>query len=118
MKLLIAGCRTLTLSSQAIYSILNNGRFRGERLTEIVSGGAKGIDTSAKEFAKYIQLPCKVFAPQWDRFGKKAGFLRNIEMANYADVLLAVWDGESRGTKHMISTMLDKNKPVHVELYR
>jgi alkanesulfonate monooxygenase SsuD/methylene tetrahydromethanopterin reductase-like flavin-dependent oxidoreductase (luciferase family) len=63
------------------------------------------------------QLGVKVarFPADWDTYGKRAGYLRNEQMAEYADALFAIWDGESKGTKHMIDIMLSKKKPVYVE---
>lgn len=83
-------------------------------LTEIVSGGARGPDTMAIDWAKLHNKPCKVFHAEWDRLGKKAGPIRNAEMAVYADALIAFWDGQSVGTKHMIDLMVDKGAWVYV----
>jgi hypothetical protein len=82
--------------------------------TEIVCGLAKGADTSGKEWADCHDIPVTFFPAEWKKFGKSAGALRNREMGNYADVLLAFWDGKSRGTKHMIDYMRYLGKPVFV----
>jgi hypothetical protein len=74
-------------------------------IAEIVSGGAKGVDTLAIEYARKHSIPCKIFPPDWKKYGSRAGPLRNAEMAVYADYGIAVWDGQSRGTAHMISLM-------------
>lgn len=81
---------------------------------EIVSGGAHGVDFCGERYAKKRNLALKVFPAEWDKYGKRAGFLRNEEMAQYADALIAVWDGESRGTAHMIKTMEALGKPVYI----
>ena len=72
----------------------------------IISGTAIGADQLGEKFAKENNINLKYFPAQWDKLGKAAGFLRNKEMANYAKedngVLIAFWNGKSRGTSHMI----------------
>jgi hypothetical protein len=69
---------------------------------EIVSGGARGADRLGEEYAEKRGLPIRRFPADWDAHGRRAGFLRNAQMARYADVLIAFWDGKSKGTQHMI----------------
>jgi hypothetical protein len=69
---------------------------------EIVSGGARGADTLALEYANEHGYIVTVMKANWDKNGKSAGFIRNKEMANYASHLIAFHDGQSRGTAHMI----------------
>ncbi|MCR4362039.1 DUF2493 domain-containing protein [Bacillus subtilis] len=69
---------------------------------EIVSGGAKGADLLGERFAKETGCSIKRFIPDWDAHGKSAGYLRNWEMAKYADACVVFWDGKSKGAKHMI----------------
>ena len=69
---------------------------------EIVSGGCKGADLLGERYAAERNYPIKQFPADWRRYGKSAGLKRNNEMATYADALIAFWDGESKGTKHMI----------------
>ena len=83
-------------------------------ITEVVSGGARGIDTDGEHWAIGSGIPVKRFPADWDDLGKRAGFVRNAEMADYADALIAIWDGKSRGTLHMINTMVEAGKPVFV----
>jgi hypothetical protein len=83
-------------------------------ITEVVSGGARGVDTYGTDWALERNIPIKLFRPDWDKFGKGAGFIRNTQMAEYADALVAVWDGQSKGTAHMIKTMEALGKPVYV----
>jgi hypothetical protein len=75
------------------------------QVTEIVSGGAGGVDRLGERYARQHGLPCTVFPAQWTKYGKNAGPLRNMEMARYADYGVAVWDGVSRGTAHMLKLM-------------
>lgn len=70
---------------------------------EIVSGTAKGADSLGERYAKERNYPIKQFPADWDTFGKAAGYKRNEEMANYADALIAFWNGSSKGTGHMIT---------------
>ncbi len=69
---------------------------------EIVSGAYKGADLLGERYAAEQNHPIKQFPADWRRYGKSAGLKRNTEMAAYADALIAFWDGESKGTKHMI----------------
>ena len=55
-------------------------------------------------WARNNNIPLKMFYPNWDRYGKSAGMIRNKEMAEYAEALIAIWDRRSKGTKHMIAT--------------
>jgi hypothetical protein len=111
MKLIIAGSRGITESvvlSKALvkYELAN-------RITEVVSGGARGVDTLGENFARVNGIPCKRFNPDWGK-GRGAGMIRNRDMGSYADELLAIWDGESRGTKQMIEYMRTLGKPTWV----
>lgn len=81
---------------------------------EIVSGTARGVDQSGEAYAKANTIAVKRFPADWNTYGRRAGFLRNAEMAAYADALLAIWDGYSSGTRHMINCMKELNKPVWV----
>lgn len=71
-------------------------------VTEVVCGLANGGDRCGKIWARKNKKPIKPFPADWEQYGKSAGYRRNAEMAEYADCLLAFWDGESKGTKHMI----------------
>lgn len=115
MKLIIAGGRDFddydTLCS-TIWIWYDTGE-----ITEIVSGGARGADSLGERYAKENDIPLKVFPADWDTHGKKAGHIRNSEMANYGDELLAFWDGESKGTANMINQMKRLKKPWDVKYY-
>jgi hypothetical protein len=84
---------------------------------EIVSGTAKGADSLGERYAKERGYSVKTFPADWAAFGKRAGYLRNEQMANYANALIAFWDGESRGTKHMIDIATEKGLLVKVVPY-
>ena len=113
MKIIIAGSRSLTPSKLQIAAALNEPCWFA---TEIVSGRAQGVDMAGEIFAEANDIPIKPFPADWGKFGKRAGFLRNAEMAKYADALLAFWDGQSPGTKSMIQLMLNIGKPFVVRI--
>jgi hypothetical protein len=68
---------------------------------KLILGGAKGVDTLASDFAEKYSIQKQILPADWSK-GKSAGMKRNIEMANISDALIAIWDGVSAGTKHMI----------------
>jgi hypothetical protein len=76
------------------------------KFLEIISGTAKGADQLGERFAREYEIPLKKMSANWDLYGKSAGYKRNEQMALYAKedngVLIAFWDGVSKGTKHMI----------------
>lgn len=74
-----------------------------------MSGRAKGVDTLGEQYAKENNLLIAKFPADWDTYGKKAGYLRNVQMAEYAEACICIWDGVSPGTKHMIDIAKKKN---------
>ena len=110
MKVIIAGSRTFT-DGAALAMAISAANFS---ITQIVSGGAKGVDRLGENYANDNGLQIKRFAPDWKRFGRAAGPIRNRHMAEYADALIAMWDGQSRGTKSMISEARKNGLKVHV----
>jgi len=84
--------------------------------TEIVSGGAEGVDTLARRYAKEHGLLFKEFLPEYNRYGKSAAFIRNADIVEYAHMVLAFWDGKSRGTADTIMKCYQLNKPVEIYL--
>jgi hypothetical protein len=84
---------------------------------EIVSGAAPGADRVGERFATGNGIALKKFPADWDKHGRAAGPIRNGEMGDYADRLIAFWDGESRGTKNMIETAKEKGLIVRVIKY-
>ncbi|MEI2356110.1 DUF2493 domain-containing protein [Mesobacillus zeae] len=83
----------------------------------IVSGAARGADKLGEQYAKERGYTIDSHPADWDKFGKSAGYIRNKEMAENADALLAFWDGKSRGTKHMIDLAQKQGIKVHVVNY-
>lgn len=116
MKLIVAGCRDIVfpLADELIEKAFKKLDWQDE-VTEIVHGGARGIDQAAERYFSGWK-PISVFHADWGAFGKAAGPIRNREMANYADALLAIWDGKSKGTRNMINTAKDYGLRVAVEM--
>ena len=111
MKVIIAGSRTLRSFADVCIAMGESGWI--SQVTEIVSGGAHGADRLGELWARTHNKPVRVFAAQWP-LGRHAGLRRNVLMAKYADALVAIWDGNSAGTKHMIGQMRKLKKPVYV----
>ena len=96
MKVIIAGCRTLI-----DYTFVKNEIDKlNLDITEVVCGEARGADTLGKQYAIEHNIPVKSFPADWSRLGRAAGIIRNHQMGDYADYLIAFWDGKSRGTRH------------------
>lgn len=129
MKVIIAGGRNF----HKPYYVEQAVKKSGFDISEIVSGGAIGVDALGEDYARRKQIRWTVFPAKWDdiggkpahqiktnKFGKKywslAGFERNTAMAEYADALIAVWDGKSRGTKYMIDTAKERGLWVYIEM--
>lgn len=111
MKLIIAGSRNMYVPEEflcyLIYNVLNINP------KEIVSGVAQGIDTCGEDFAAWNNTKLKQFPANWNEHGKAAGPIRNQQMAEYADALLLIWDGESKGSADMLARMKVLNKPIY-----
>lgn len=115
MKLIIAGSRDIDDYDLLVAEIVKSGIWKQyKRDIEVVCGMAKGVDMLGYEFAKRNSLAIHEFPANWDLYGKSAGHRRNKEMGDFADQLLALWDGKSRGTKGMIEYMEYLGKPCHV----
>lgn len=91
---------------------------------DIITGGANGADTLGEDYAIEHRIPHTVFPAKWELFGKSAGFIRNARMLQYAKdeadetpVVVAFWDGKSRGTKHMIDISKSGGATVHIVRY-
>lgn len=110
-KLIIAGTRDLIPSVELMKQLLEF--FQLNDVTEIVSGGATGVDTQAIELAKHLDIPYTVFPAEWEKHGNVAGPMRNKEMASYSDALLLIWNGKSPGSKNMKDQISRANKPLY-----
>lgn len=104
MKVAVIGSRSI--------KYVDLSKYLPEDVTEIVSGGAKGIDTVARNYALSHGLLLTEFLPEYDRYGKCAPLKRNDLIINYADCVLAFWDGVSRGTLYVIKKCREVQKPM------
>ncbi|RXP52351.1 DUF2493 domain-containing protein [Lutibacter sp. HS1-25] len=111
MKIIIAGSRTFT-NYQKLKQTCDH-ILQDQTNIEIVSGAYnKGADKLGEQYAAERGFPLTKFPADWKRYRKAAGPKRNQQMANYADVLVAFWDGESKGTKNMINLAEQNNLKV------
>jgi hypothetical protein len=109
VRVIIAGSRDIT-----DYDLVKKAYFdSGFIATEIVSGGARGVDMLGERLAKELGIPCKRFPADWNKYGKSAGYKRNTEMVKYGEALLAITNG-SKGTQHMIELSRKKLLPTYV----
>ncbi|MBE6681084.1 MAG: DUF2493 domain-containing protein [Ruminococcaceae bacterium] len=106
MKIAIIGSRNIFIDDLGSY-LPNN-------VTEIVSGGAKGVDTLAREYAVKNNMVLTEFLPEYAKYGRAAPLRRNIQIIEYADEVLAFWNGKSKGTKHVIDSCKKLGKKVTV----
>lgn len=82
--------------------------------TQIISGGATGIDTLVRMLARRVELPFTEYIPDWVTYGKSAGFQRNRLLVEQADIVIALWDGSSAGTLDTIEQMTALDKTVYI----
>ena len=106
MKVAVVGSRNLTIN--------NLGDYLPKDTTEIVSGGARGIDRCAREYAKSHNIKLTEFLPKYERYGRSAPLKRNLQIIRYADMVLAFWDGKSHGTRFVIEYCKNANVPIKV----
>lgn len=106
MKVAVIGSRGLAVN--------NLEKYLPKETTEIVSGGARGIDACAREYAVRNNIKLTEFLPEYEKYGRSAPIKRNLLIIDYADYVLAFWDGKSHGTKYVIDNCKKKNKPVRV----
>jgi len=108
MKVAVIGSRTLKID--------NLGDYLPPNTTEIISGGAKGVDSCAREYALSHNIRLTEILPDYARYGKGAPLKRNITIIQSADIVLTFWDGKSRGTKFVIDKCAELG--INVKVYR
>jgi hypothetical protein len=116
MKTIIAGSREgFTLKD--IDCAINQAGMTG-LITEVVCGGARGVDKLGAQWALNNSIPIQPFPADWNTLGKRAGYVRNEQMAEYADAAVVLWDGVSKGTGHMIKLAEKYELRYYVHLVR
>lgn len=112
MKTIIAGSRSYNCFTGLEVAIAECGW----KITHVVSGGAIGVDSLGELWAKAENIPVTVRKPNYLLFGRVAPLVRNGEMANESEALIALWDGKSRGTQDMIKKANSQGLKVHIHM--
>lgn len=112
MKVIIAGSRNVKDYVLVQKTIEDSGW--KDKITEVVSGCATGVDDLGERWARLNSIPIKEMPADWNTYGRSAGPQRNRAMAEYADGAIIIWDGQSRGTRNMIENMIRRKKPYHI----
>lgn len=113
VKLAITGSRDIFPNEHYIvWQVLNEYLHKHDSELIIVCGMARGVDMVAYNWAKNYNVPVIEMPAEWDKFGKRAGYKRNIEMIDLADEVASFWNGTSSGTKHAINYAIKKGKPI------
>jgi len=110
-KVIIAGTRTFN-NFELVKSTMKELYYPNE--VEVVCGEARGADALGRFWATNMGFTIHSFPADWSQFGKRAGYLRNREMGEFADEAVIFWDGMSKGTKYMIDIMDELGKPIHI----
>jgi hypothetical protein len=114
MRTIIAGSRTID-SVKVVRDAMKFAAYEENIVpTKVVSGVAMGIDKCGIVWAEEQGLPVARFPALWDKYGKRAGYVRNAQMADNADALVAIWDGRSKGTNHMINIARSRNLKIFI----
>lgn len=112
MKVIVAGSRSITRYSLVARAIVESGF----RVTELFSGTAPGVDQLGEVWASSNGIPVRRFPAEWQKYGKRAGPIRNGKMAKEAEALVAIWDGVSRGTTDMIHQAQDAGLRIFIKI--
>lgn len=115
MNVLIAGSRGFDdwrrlCETMAIYK-------RDHRIKRIISGGAKGADKLGERYARRYHIPLLRIKPEWQKYGRGAGLLRNQELVDAADHVFCFWDGKSKGTRDTMRKTKEAGKSIDIILY-
>ena len=111
MRVIIAGGRNIH-DYELVKAAIRESQFP---ISEIISGGAKGVDALGERYAEEMNIQLAIYYADWQKEGRAAGPLRNARMAKDGQALIAIWDGKSRGTKNMIETATKRGLKVYVK---
>ena len=112
MKIAVIGSRSF-----ADYELLKKTLNEITGITKVISGGAKGADSLAEQWAKENQIETAIYKPDWAKYGRGAGVVRNRLIIEDCDLCIAFWDGESKGTKSSIDHFKKLNKKLTIVKY-
>lgn len=117
MNIAIVGSRSFN-DYKYLTEVMDKVLAKYGRPEQIISGGAKGADTLGEMYADEHNIETCILLPEWEKYGKQAGFLRNIGIIDGCDICIAFWDGASRGTKHDIELCKEKKKHLILANYK
>jgi hypothetical protein len=121
MKVVIAGSRTIHHSHPyhraKLETAIKKFELEHGKITIVVSGRATGPDLLGEQWAKDNRAHVAEFPAMWDLHGKASGIVRNVEMADFADGGIVLWDGVSRGTKHMLKQLKERHMPYILDIF-
>lgn len=121
MKVIIAGSRNITkieneISPEDLVDLaITESKFD---VSCVVCGMARGADLYGKLWAEKYCIPVEEYPADWKKYGRSAGYKRNVEMAENANALVALWDGNSSGTGHMVNIAKDKNLYIYIKMIK
>ncbi len=117
MRLAIVGGRDFNDYNMLVETIRLFNKHPQDFPGTVVSGGAQGADSLGMQYANCKGIPIRRFLPEWDKYGKSAGFIRNQTIVDNCDMVLAFWDGKSRGTADTIEKAKRAMKPTFIVYY-
>jgi len=124
LNLAVVGTRTFNdyrkmehILNRLIQSLIEKNIIKNKEDIKIISGGATGADSLARKYAKLNNIEIKEILPEWSKYGKSAGFKRNIKIWKEANLGIGFWDGKSKGTEHSIKIAKDMNKDFIMYIY-
>ena len=115
MKVAVVGSRNFN-DRKRLNKVLNKIH-KNENITVIVSGGAKGADILAEKWAVKNNIQTEIYLPDYEKYNRLAPLIRNTDIVNSCDMLLAFWDGESRGTKDSINKAEKFGREIRIESF-
>lgn len=116
MKLAIVGSRSFDDYNTMVKFI--NENYNIDDITHVVSGGAKGADKLGEQFAREFDKELIIFPADWKTYGRRAGFVRNVDIIKNCDECVCFWDGKSHGTKHDIDLCEEMNKDYKICFFK